>query len=588
MDADPLGSADQLVGRTIGGKFAIEEHLGCGAMGAVYRARQIALDKVVAIKVLHRRLASDARFIDSFQREAYAASRLDHPNSMRVLDFGKEPDGLLYIAMELVAGRNLLELLDEEWPLPQARIVDIVSQILAALAVAHEMGVLHRDLKPENVMLVQGRSDDGQRVDVIKVCDFGIAKIGWNHDVEDASTPAMLRRAKLSMSVVVGTPSYMSPEQARGEPVDASTDLYSIGVLLYQLITGRLPFEGSSTMAVLLRHAHEPPKPPHLLVPLVNRKLEAICLKALQKSPKDRYGSAREMRAALRDVAHAFSAASLADTLTEPVLLDRRTRATLWRRGPHGRVATRLGILALAAVLGVFGWRLARPPRLAMSTASSPLDVAAAEPQPPRGGVVLMSASATRSVSTSSEPASPSALAVRPVKSQSTFVAPTKPSASARAEIDPPVAAPLPAAVIAAAPIVASAPPPPVRSPPPARPPAPPRPSPDAAWVSVGSPPSPRGTTPANVTKVVVPLSSRMTDCYRGALRQVVSSAGADGGGVLHIETDDDGVIVEAHYRGPLAPALAGCVAAVVRGRKLPNVDTGSVSADIPLTFHLR
>jgi serine/threonine-protein kinase len=170
-------TADPLVGRTVAGKFGVEARLGAGAMGVVYRAKQIALDRTVAIKVLHRELASDAEFAERFWREAKAASRLDHPNSIRVFDFGQEPDGLLYLAMEYLEGTDLFEWLTQRGRLSPVTIVDILSQILAALAVAHDMAVVHRDLKPENVMIVRGRSDDGRAIDVVKVCDFGIAKI---------------------------------------------------------------------------------------------------------------------------------------------------------------------------------------------------------------------------------------------------------------------------------------------------------------------------------------------------------------------------------------------------------------------------
>src|SRR5215510_11235617 len=167
----------ELLGRTIAGKFVIEVVIGTGAMGVVYRARQTALDKIVAIKVMHGGLVSDETFAARFHREAKAASRLDYPNSIRILDFGQEPDGRLYIAMNYLDGRDLLEVINHEWPLSTVRMVDILSQALSALAVAHELGILHRDLKPENIMVLRGTNDDGSPADLVKVCDFGIAKI---------------------------------------------------------------------------------------------------------------------------------------------------------------------------------------------------------------------------------------------------------------------------------------------------------------------------------------------------------------------------------------------------------------------------
>src|SRR5580700_3489554 len=187
---------ENLIGRTIAGKFLVESAIGSGAMGAVFRARQIALEKTVAIKVLHGEHADDPAFAARFQREAKAASRLNHPNSMQVIDFGAEPDGLLYIAMEYLDGRSLHRVIREDAPLAPARIADILMQTLAALAVAHDMGVVHRDLKPENIVVLEGADDDGRLKDIVKVCDFGIAKItdsrayrGASEGGRDSSAP---------------------------------------------------------------------------------------------------------------------------------------------------------------------------------------------------------------------------------------------------------------------------------------------------------------------------------------------------------------------------------------------------------------
>src|SRR5579883_300030 len=229
-------SHDSLIGRTIAAKFVVEGLIGSGAMGAVFRARQIALDKVVAIKVLHGEHADDQTFAARFQREAKAASRLNHPNSMQVIDFGVEPDGLMYIAMEYLAGRSLHEVIKSEWPLPPARIADILMQTLAAIAVAHDLGIVHRDLKPENIMVLPGTDDDGRPKDVVKVCDFGIAKITDSRayksgEERDSAAPVT------TAGFLVGTPEYMSPEQCRGEKLDTRSDIYSVGVILYQLLT---------------------------------------------------------------------------------------------------------------------------------------------------------------------------------------------------------------------------------------------------------------------------------------------------------------------------------------------------------------
>jgi serine/threonine-protein kinase len=286
-----------LLGRTIAGKYRIEAYLGGGAMGAVYRARQEALDRNVAVKVLHGSVAHDPLFVSRFHREARAASRLDHPNSMRVVDFGEEPDGLLYIAMEYLEGRDLFQVMRDDWPLSTERIVRILMQALAALAVAHDQGVVHRDLKPENIMILRGTDDEGNAVDVVKVCDFGIAKI-TDPDDDAARTGAVEKLT--TKGFLVGTPEYMSPEQARGEKLDARSDLYAVGVILYQLLTGRMPFTGDSPIAIILKQISTSPDAPHTVFPGVNRGLEAVCMKALAKEREDRFSSAREMRVALR------------------------------------------------------------------------------------------------------------------------------------------------------------------------------------------------------------------------------------------------------------------------------------------------
>src|SRR5580692_9404123 len=232
---------EQLIGRTIAGKFLIEAAIGAGAMGAVFRARQIALEKTVAIKVLHGEHADDASFVTRFQREAKAASRLNHPNSMQVIDYGAEPDGLLYIAMEYLDGRSLHRVIREDRPLHAARITDILMQTLAALAVAHDMGVVHRDLKPDNIMILSGTDDDGRPKDIVKVCDFGIAKITDSRAYRDG--PGRTSDAPLTTAgLMIGTPEYMSPEQGSGQKLDARSDLYSVGVILFEMLTGKVPF----------------------------------------------------------------------------------------------------------------------------------------------------------------------------------------------------------------------------------------------------------------------------------------------------------------------------------------------------------
>lgn len=325
-----------MIGRTVAGKYAIVDLVGEGAMGAVYRAHQIALGTSLALKVLHPKHASDPMFAARFLREAQAASRVDHPNSIRVLDFGQEPDGLLYLAMEYLDGKTLAKLIEEESPLPVARIVDIAGQVLAALAVAHDLGVVHRDLKPENIMVLEGRDDEGRVHDVVKVCDFGVAKLLES----DAAGPSVT-----ADGIVIGTPEYMSPEQAKGQGLDARSDLYAMGVLLFQLMTGKVPFDSSTAFGTALMHVNDEPTRPRVLNPRVDARLEKICLKAMRKRPEERYGSAREFRAELRALLESPSEA----TLPPPLLaqMNARPRRT-------GLVVAGVTFASLAAVGAYF------------------------------------------------------------------------------------------------------------------------------------------------------------------------------------------------------------------------------------------
>jgi eukaryotic-like serine/threonine-protein kinase len=327
------GEEASLVGRTLAGKFEILERIGRGSMAVLYKARQRGLGKTVAIKVMLPELASDPMFSARFLREAKAAARLDHPSSVRVLDFGQEPDGLFYIAMEYVDGRDLARVLAEDGELSADRIERIVSQVLDALAVAHDLGVVHRDLKPENILVVRGGGDD-----VVKVCDFGMAKL-----VEPLAKPTgkagYTVPMEMTRGLVVGTPEYMSPEQGKGGELDRRSDVYSVGVLLYRLLAGRVPFEGETPLSIVLRHVTEEPTPPSRLKRGVSPRLEAVCLRALQKERGARFQTAAEMREALQG----------------------KPRRKGARRAPGTVVAPLLAALAIALGIGL-GWLALRRP----------------------------------------------------------------------------------------------------------------------------------------------------------------------------------------------------------------------------------
>ncbi len=289
-------NADPLIGRSIaGGKFYIAEILGSGATGKVYRARHRELRKNIAVKVLHGFFQRDLDFCARFYGEALAASKLDHPNVLRIDDFGQEPDGMLYIAMELIEGQSLQASIDRHGPHETGRVAHLMMQVCGALTAAHEKGVIHRDIKPENIMLIAGRDDDGHATEVVKVCDFGIAQLR-NQTVDGEE---LIDKARAQ---IAGTPEYMSPEQGRGEELDERSDVYACGITLYELATGHVPFTATSPTAVLMKHFFEEPVLPSLFNPNIDPLLESIILKAIHKERGQRQQTTRELRAELREL----------------------------------------------------------------------------------------------------------------------------------------------------------------------------------------------------------------------------------------------------------------------------------------------
>ncbi|MDB4937144.1 MAG: protein kinase [Labilithrix sp.] len=279
---------DPLIGRTLPGGYVILDLVGIGGMGRVYRAEQTNLGRTVAIKIIHPHLVGEENAAARFITEARAASRLNHPNSVAVIDFGKTEDGQLYLVMEFLRGKDLARVQYEEGPLSFRRIVSILRQVLAALSEAHHLEIIHRDLKPENVILEPVRTGG----DFVKVVDFGLAKM------REGTAPNIT-----SPGIVCGTPEYMSPEQGRGDPLDPRSDLYAVGVIFYQLLTGRLPFEAESPTQVVLMHITEAPPDPRAAAPerMIPSLLADVCLMALAKEPAHRFGNADEFAEALSD-----------------------------------------------------------------------------------------------------------------------------------------------------------------------------------------------------------------------------------------------------------------------------------------------
>lgn len=282
---------DPIIGKTLSGGFQILELIGVGGMGRVYRAEQKVLGRTVAVKIIHPHLSGDESASARFITEARAISRLNHPNSVSIIDFGKKDDQL-YIVMEFLRGRDLARVAYEDGPLPFPRIIDVLVQVLAALAEAHHLNIIHRDLKPENIVLQPLRTGG----DFVKVVDFGLAKMKEANAGPGITMPG----------IVCGTPDYMAPEQGRGDPLDGRIDLYACGVILFQLLTGRLPFEADSPTRVVLMHMTMPlPNPTHVAP---ERNIPPILIdvtrKSLEKEASHRYQTAAEFAGALR---HALS-----------------------------------------------------------------------------------------------------------------------------------------------------------------------------------------------------------------------------------------------------------------------------------------
>ena len=280
-NADTMRPAE-LIGKVVAERYRIIEPLGSGGMGTVYRAEHIHMRKPVALKVLHRELTHLPEIVARFEREAIAAARITHPNVAAATDYGRMPDGACYLVLEYVHGHSLRQTLLQCGTFDVDRACRIAKQIALALSAAHEAGIVHRDLKPENVMLDDGATEP----DFVKVLDFGIAKI---HMPEQADQPALTR-----MGTVFGTPEYMSPEQALGQTADARADLYSLGIIFYEMLTGRTPFADKEMIAVVTRHMTEAPPP---LPYDVDPEVAALITQLLAKRPSERPQTAQEVAA---------------------------------------------------------------------------------------------------------------------------------------------------------------------------------------------------------------------------------------------------------------------------------------------------
>jgi serine/threonine-protein kinase len=351
-----------LLGATLAERYEIVGRVGTGGMGTVYRARQVGLAREVALKVLRPETAADHETVARFEHEAKAMSLLLHSNTVRVIDFGEDPSGYLYLAMELLEGESLAARIEREGALGVRDAIRIAQQILRSLAEAHGKGLVHRDLKPDNVFLARIA---GHREPVVKVLDFGIAKVFR----PDAPLTGPL---ETQAGTVYGTPRYMSPEQVQGKALDPRSDLYAVGVLLYQMLVGRPPFVDSDAVVVMAQHIREVPTPPCAAAPErpIPRSLERAILRALAKSPRARPADAEEMEreliACLPDVEREEALAAGGLRSDDVVLALGRTVSK--RTAKIGTAALAVSMLAASLALASGGW--VAPPSAVVSERS--------------------------------------------------------------------------------------------------------------------------------------------------------------------------------------------------------------------------
>ena len=284
--------SDPMIGRVIAGRYRLLEKIGQGGMGAVYKGQHIKMNRLTAIKLLTSELVSNQEFIARFQREAEMASQIDHPNAVAIYDFGEAEDGLIYLAMEFVNGKPLSAILRKEGTLAIDRVVRIAKQAADALNAAHNLGIIHRDFKPDNIMVC----DKPGRPDWVEVVDFGIAK----RAVADTQQAGLTQAG-----FVLGTPLYMSPEQVAGEELDPRSDLYSLALVVYEMLTCALPFDGSTTQSQMVKRLLEPPKPLSLAKPqlALPPAVESVIMRALARKPEDRHSTTTQFAEALERAA---------------------------------------------------------------------------------------------------------------------------------------------------------------------------------------------------------------------------------------------------------------------------------------------
>ncbi|HEX5099503.1 MAG TPA: serine/threonine-protein kinase [Polyangiaceae bacterium] len=288
-----MATGDPLIGKTVAGRYRVIKLLGEGGMGAVYLAEHVAIEKKIALKVLHAEYAAKGDIVTRFQQEAISASRIKHPNVLEIFDFGQLESGAFYLAMEFLEGNDLADEIQRHHVLEPARGLRFAQQICRALAAAHAKGVVHRDMKPENVFLQ--RTPDGE--ELVKIVDFGIAQLRTNEEAAASSKQRRLTRT----GMIFGTPEYMSPEQAGGKHADQRADIYAVGIILYEMFTGAVPFTGETFLGVLAKHLNDTAPPMSAVYPElgISTELQTVIHRALEKRPEERFQSMNELSQAL-------------------------------------------------------------------------------------------------------------------------------------------------------------------------------------------------------------------------------------------------------------------------------------------------